>query len=200
MDAGLPEIFKQGMLSPPHSEKKTVADDLQLQQLLSRVALGDRRAFQNLYEMTSAHLFGAALRILSKRTLAEEAVQDAYVQIWQRAASYRADKAQANTWMSAIVRYRALDLLRKQGRESSSEDLAEADLPFVSSEAACSDVQKDLNACLEELQERQQECIRLAYVEGYSHQELSDRLDMALGTVKSRIRRGLQQLKACLQR
>ncbi len=177
-----------------------MADDLQLQQLLSRVALGDRRAFKNLYELTNAHLFGAALRILSKRTLAEEAVQDAYVQIWQRAGSYRADKAQANTWMNAILRYRALDILRKQGRESSSEDLAEADLPFVSGEAALSDVQKDLNVCLEELQAQQQQCIRLAYVEGYSHQELSDQLDTALGTVKSWIRRGLQQLKECLQR
>lgn len=177
-----------------------VSDDLQLQQLLARVALKDRAAFQLLYAQTNGHLFGAALRILSKRTLAEEAVQDAYVQIWQRAASYRADKAQANTWMSAILRYRALDILRKQGREFSSEDLAEADLPFVSGEAARSDDQQDLNLCLEELQESQQQCIRLAYVEGYSHQELSDRLAMALGTVKSRIRRGLQQLKECLQR
>ncbi len=153
-----------------------------------------------MYGQTSAHLFGTALRILHTRTLAEEAVQDAYVQIWQRAGHYRSDKAQASTWMNAIVRYRALDLLRRNGRESSSEDLDEADFPFSTGEAARSDLQQDLDICLEELAARQRECIALAYVDGYSHHELSERMDTALGTVKSWIRRGLQQLKACLER
>ena len=196
----MPENFSTGILGAPSSTKNAVADDSQLQHLLSRVALGDRAAFKSLYELTNAHLFGAALRILSKRTLAEEAVQDAYVQIWQRAGSYRADKAQANTWMNAILRYRALDMLRKHGRESSSEDLPEASLPYVSGESDRSDTQQDLDVCLDELQAQQRECIALAYVDGYSHQELSERLDTALGTVKSWIRRGLQQLKECLER
>lgn len=177
-----------------------MANDQQLQDLLARVALADRAAFQQLYDMTSAHLYGAALRILRTQSLAEEAVQDAYVQIWQRAASYRANKAQANTWMNAILRYRALDLLRKHGREGSTEDLSDANLPRVSSEAARTDVQADLQACLNELNPEQRECIALAYVDGYSHSELSQQLDTALGTVKSWIRRGLQQLKECLSR
>ena len=177
-----------------------MADDQDLQELLARVALGDRAAFQSLYELSSAHLFGAALRILHTRPLAEEAVQDAYVQIWQRAGSYRSDKAQANTWMSAILRYRALDLLRKHGRETSTELLSEADLPAVSSDIARSNDQQDLEACLAELQPEQRQCIALAYVDGYSHSELSAQLNTPLGTIKSWIRRGLQQLKACLNR
>ncbi|MDX1496483.1 MAG: sigma-70 family RNA polymerase sigma factor [Salinisphaeraceae bacterium] len=177
-----------------------MADDQQLQTLLSRVALADRKAFQQLYDLSSPHLYAAALRILRTPSLAEEAVQDAYVQIWQRAASYRANKAQANTWMNAILRYRALDLLRKHGRESSTEQLAEGDLPITSGEAALSDIQQDLQQCLDELSPDQRRSIALAYVEGYSHSELSVQLDTALGTVKSWIRRGLQQLKECLQR
>jgi len=162
--------------------------------------LRDRAAFQQLYNLTSPHLFGVALRILHTRSLAEEALQDAFVQIWQKAGEYRADKAQVNTWMTSITRYRALDMLRKSARETPLEELPDSVMPEQQGAQMMAAENADLELCMEELQNEQRECIALAYVDGYSHQELSDRLDTPLGTVKSWIRRGLQQLKECLQR
>lgn len=188
------------MLDAGRNLTRHVPDNLQLEHLLARTALRDRAAFQQLYELMSSHLFGVALRILHTRSLAEEALQDAFIQIWQKAGDYRADKAQVNTWMTSITRYRALDMLRKTGREQPLDDELAAVMEDPAPGPAQLSESKDLDLCMDELQDQQRECIALAYVEGYSHQELAVRMDTPLGTVKSWIRRGLQQLKECLQR
>lgn len=177
-----------------------MSDKQHLEDLLARTALRDREAFNALYDLMAPHLFAVVLRILHTRSLAEEALQDAFVQIWQKAGQYRADKAQVNTWMTSIARYRALDMLRKTGRESLLEDLPDSILPEQQATQMLEAERADLALCMDELQAEQRQCIAMAYVEGYSHQELSDKLSTPLGTVKSWVRRGLQQLKECLQR
>lgn len=174
-------------------------DNDQIEPLLARVALRDRKAFQALYESTASHLLGAAVRILGSRAQAEEALQDGFVQIWQNASSYNPAKARASTWMTSIVRYRALDMVRRLGRETSLDDVHESALP----EAAVwhdADQEPNLEPCMDELGDNQRMCVTLAFVEGYSHQELSTRMDTPLGTIKSWIRRSLTQLQECLER
>lgn len=171
-------------------------DNDQLEPLLARTALKDREAFRRLYELSAPHLLGVAVRILQTRGTAEEALQDAFVQIWQRAGTYRPEKARASTWMTSIVRYRALDTLRRSGRETSIDDVPETALP--STPAAGTTAEPALRRCLGELPPSYQQCLSLAFVEGYTHQQLSQKLGTPLGTVKSWIRRGLQQLKECL--
>ncbi len=95
-----------------------MATPAQLQQLLSRVALGDRAAFRRLYDATAPSLFGVALRIVRNRDRAEEVLQDAFVSAWHRAASYQAAQSQPLTWLTAIVRNRALDELRGESRRA----------------------------------------------------------------------------------
>ncbi len=166
--------------------------------LLAKVALGDRNAFRALYEATSPHLFAVALRILRKREWAEEALQDAYVQIWNKAGTFRPTAGSAGAWMSTIVRYRALDHLRRKPREEQAEEYH--DLPDTQDLVRRLIDTTDLQVCFEDLTAEQQRAVGLAYIEGLSHAELSDRLDSPLGTVKSWVRRGLQALKECLTR
>lgn len=175
---------------------RAVLDNEQLEPLLARVSLKDREAFRRLYQLAAPHLLGVAMRILQTRGTAEEALQDAFVQIWQRAGTYRPEKARASTWMTSIVRYRALDTLRRSGRETSIDDVPEMALP--SSPSAETTAEPALRRCLGELPKPQQDALALAFVQGYTHQQLSRKLNTPLGTVKSWIRRSLQQLKDCL--
>lgn len=173
------------------------AADSTPEDLLGQVALGDRTAFRRLYQATAAHLFPIALRILSRRDLAEEAVQEAYVQIWNKAGEFRPGSGSARAWMGSIVRYRSLDALRRRPPEVSM-DYERPDEGFDPIGRLANGT--DLQLCFEELSDEQREAIGLAYVQGYSHSELSAKLNTPLGTVKSWVRRGLAALKECLSR
>ncbi len=175
-----------------------------LVKLLHLVATGDREAYAHLYSKVSAKLFGVALRILKRRDLAEEALQEGLLKIWNRAGDYRPDRGSPMTWMISIVRNGSIDSLRQARPETSQVDIKEiassvdaAASPF--DWAASSAEARRLRACLDQLGERQRSCVVLAYVEGYTHQELASRFDCPLGTVKSWIRRSLFQLKTCLE-
>lgn len=178
--------------------------DQDMMRLLGRVAVGDARAFRELYEGVSPKLFGVCLKLLRQRDQAEEALQETFVRIWHHASEYHEDRGSPLGWMATIARYRALDLLRKKrdvlaDSESYLDTLAderpgpqEIHLQGVSSQA--------LQGCLQELSEPQRNSIAMAYYQGLSHEELSSYLDTPLGTIKSWIRRGLISLKRCLER
>lgn len=168
-----------------------------LERLLAAVALRDRGAFRRLYDASAAHLFGLSLRILKDRALAEEAVQDAYIQIWQHAGEYRSTRGHPLAWMGSIARYRALDALRRR-RELVSLD--GEDSAFVAPVAESRPApEAALQRCMERLPEETRRALQLAFVEGYTHGELSRRLQVPLGTLKSWIRRGLARLRECLE-
>lgn len=185
-----------------------MADAAQLTRLLHATAQGDRQAFAELYRQTSSHLFGVLLRMLQRRDWAEEALQDCFVKIWQKAETYEADKGAPLTWLLSVARYRALDLLRMRRPEVEMPDGEEdAGLPPL----ALHDEAEDplaravegqgiarMEACLRQLPTEQREALLLAYYEGYTHQELAVRLKAPLGTVKSWVRRGLARLRDCL--
>jgi RNA polymerase sigma-70 factor, ECF subfamily len=174
-----------------------------LARLLSQCALGDRGAFEHLYRVTSPKLFAVALRILRSEAQAEECLQDAYVKVWQRAGDYRPHLGSPVTWLVTIVRNRALDSLRRNRRQVELADPAhleflmdeQAATPGPAGEETDADLLRD---CLKQLRDDQRRCIEIAYFEGLSHGEVAARTGTAVGTVKTWIRRGLEQLRKCL--
>ena len=171
--------------------------------LLERCAKRDERALEELYRLTSARLFGVALRLLRQEPLAEEVLQEAFLKIWRNAARYSSELGAPLTWLTSIVRNEALDTLRRRRvREDheTPEPARFADLipdPAAAVELGLDDARLLLD-CLERLEPLARDCIVRAYCEGYSHDELSAAHDRPLGTVKSWIRRGLVSLRSCL--
>jgi RNA polymerase sigma-70 factor (ECF subfamily) len=179
--------------------------DAQLLSLLARCAAADSGALQRLYELASPILFACLTRILRRRALAEEALQDVFVSIWQRAGQFSASRGRPMAWMVSIARYRAIDLLRhEQHVPALVPDLperfaAEPEPESEGSSPAWLPPSGLLEHCLALLTERQKQCLELAFVGGNSHEDISRLTGSPLGTVKSWIRRGLQSLRRCLE-
>ena len=177
----------------------------QLSDLLARCALRDQRAFATLYRFSSAKLFAVAVRITRRRDWAEEVLQEAFVNIWNHAAGYNSTKSAPMTWMTAIVRNRALDWLRRP-REVEIDEEHEELMASIADESPGPEelLRRSLEAgelaeCMKALTEQQQRSITLAFFHGLSHGELADQMRKPLGTVKTWIRRGLDRLKGCLE-
>lgn len=176
-------------------------ESAELVRLLAATAAGDRRAFALLYERTSPHLFGLLLRMVLRRDWAEEALQDCYLRIWQKAEGYAPERGTPMAWLATIARYRALDLLRARRPEVPEDELplAAADPgPAPYERAEIGEGLGRLGDCLQRLEASPRRSVLLAYYAGYTHAELARRLGAPLGTVKSWVRRGLQQLRDCL--
>jgi len=179
-----------------------------LEGLLQAVAVGERQALRALYDLTATKLFGLALRITGRRDWAEDVVQESFVSIWHHAGDYRPQLAAPMTWMTAIVRNRALDCLRRAAAArvpqtaEPEQDLAEwlaDDAAGPAELAEASQQARALNRCLQRLEQSQRQAIMLAYLQDLSHAELAERLRAPLGTVKSWIRRGLERLRSCME-
>jgi RNA polymerase sigma-70 factor (ECF subfamily) len=177
--------------------------DSDLSRLLERAAAGDRAAFARLYDSVSPRLFGVISRLLPRRELAEEALQDAFVRIWQKASTYDPSIASPMAWMATIAHNRAIDLKRRFAERLSqrSEELdpraADAG-PDPLSLAEQSDDFRRLKACLDNLADERQEMVMLAYFQGWSREELARRFDRPVTTVKTLLRRSLIALRECL--
>lgn len=182
------------------------ARDERLRELLAaagRRDAGAQAAFAELYGLCSAKLFGVALRILRRQDWAEDVLQECFVSIWNHSANYQASLAAPMTWMTSIVRNRCLDWLRRPHLEDATDD----DKVFESVESPepgpLDLLQQTADAraiaqCLQTLDERQRQAVHVAFFEGLTHTELSERLGQPLGTVKTWVRRGLLRLKDCL--
>lgn len=169
--------------------------------LLQGCAAGDRRAFRQLYDAWSPRLHGIALHITRQPSLAADATHDAFVQVWQRAGRFDPARGNAEAWLVSLVRYRALDIQRRRGREIPGYEPPEEpdDSPDALSRMVETAEGAALRHCLDALDPDRRRIILLAYVEGLSHSVLAERLRLPLGTVKSWIRRGLTSLRGCLE-
>lgn len=174
--------------------------------LLGRCAGGDAGALRELYAAAAPQLYAVVLRILRRNELAEEALQEAFLQIWTKAASYRVEKGRPLAWMVTIARYRALDMARRGSLERLIPDgdevialLADPGDGPVADANLRSD-RRALRGCLDELPRQQQQSIRLAFVDGCTHGEIATVVQAPLGSVKSWVRRGLIALRGCLER
>ncbi len=179
-----------------------------LDTLLTRVAMADRKAFAALYSATSAKLFGICLRILKDRALAEDALQDVYVKIWRRADAYRPGRVQPMTWLITIARNHAIDQLRKRRAAATDNadpdetriDRLEAPEPGPAEQLLQKDEGAQIDACLNELAPDKADAVRLAYLQGATYAELAAHYDVPLNTMRTWLRRSLLALRACLTR
>jgi len=180
-----------------------VTTNNELGRLLERCVLKDQVAFKALYDQTSHRLYATLYSILRIEAIAEEALQETYVKIWHKAAEYQSELGQPMTWMTSIARYHALDILRKrrirEDKETQWEGIplleAVMEQPDPSQMAEYQDI---LATCFDRLTDNQRLCIVKAFLEGRTHDELSESVKSPVGTIKSWIRRGLVSLKECI--
>lgn len=176
---------------------ESLPPDIELAQLLQRCAAQDPAAFRALYDKTSPMLFARLLRMLRRRSVAEEALQDVYVRIWQRAAQFELSRGKPLAWMLTIARYCAIDLMRRDRVALVSDDGIE-EVPDETGGEPGFDKPNNFDSCIGQLNENTRRCLTLAFVEGRSHDEIARVTAHPLGSVKSWIRRGLLALKECL--
>ena len=172
--------------------------------LVVRTAQGDQRTFKQLYDLTAPRLFAVARAIVKERQLAEDVLQEAYVQVWHRSGDYHVERGKVITWLISILRYRAIDATRRRKTVQSTpveelEMVAEESASQPDFFALASEDAQALRDCLDSLTGSQRTSITLAYFQGLTHYELSRHLTIPIGTAKSRIRRGLARLKECLE-
>lgn len=164
-------------------------------------------AFRELYERTSSRMYGVALRVTGHRESAEDALQDAFLNIWRIADTYSASLSPPLAWMGVVVRSRALDFQRRRRAqrddrtvefEETLHDDVDGDTASPLDLADASEQAWALHQCLRKLDARQREVLSLAYMRDLSHSDLARQLKLPIGTVKTWIRRGIDQLRGCM--
>jgi RNA polymerase sigma-70 factor, ECF subfamily len=183
-------------------DQKALADRAQLAARLEASGRGDAAAFEDLYRRTSAKLFGICLRIFPDRQEADDALQDAYITIWNKAGTYDAARASPITWLATVTRNRAIDRLRSRGKAGlasldEASEIADS-APLAEAQLIASSEDKALHACVGALEARDAGFIRAAFMGGATYADLAVKEGLPLSTVKSRIRRALIKLRECL--
>jgi RNA polymerase sigma-70 factor (ECF subfamily) len=182
-------------------------DNEELMRLLARCALRDQAALEALYQKTAAYLNAVAYRIVGSADLSNDVLQESFVQIWNNATSYTPAQGNPTTWMTSIVRYRAIDKLRHEGRhQNRPHHDEEADILLSTpSEDTQEEIysrfrlNEELKKCLDAMNDKFKRSIELAYLQGYSREELAETLGTNINTVKSWLKRGGAQLKICME-
>lgn len=175
--------------------------DNEIGDAIARVALSDRSSFDFLYDRTSAKLFGVAMRILKDNALAEDALQEIYIKVWQKAGSFRPGDQPPVAWLVTIARNHAIDIIRANRKRFDDIDehrAIETSEPNPEQHAVARSEGERIDRCLEQLDDQKAEAVVSAYVEGYSYQELADRYSIPLNTMRTWLRRSLMALRECL--
>src|SRR5690348_15702287 len=157
----------------PMDRNETLPPEIELAQLLQRCAAQDPVAFRQLYDKTSPILFARLLRMLRRRSVAEEVLQDVYVRIWQRAAQFEMGRGKPLAWMVTIARYCAIDLIRRERVSLVSDDALEEVADESGTEPGAFDKPNNFDFCIGQLNENTRKCLTLAFVEGRSHDEIA---------------------------
>ena len=172
-----------------------------IENMIGRMALGDRQAFSDLYSSTSAKLFGVALRVLGNRAEAEDAIQEAYLKIWRNADRYQVNGLSPMTWLITITRNLCIDKLRaRKAQGTGLDEVAELEdaAPGPEAMAMASSDRARIVDCMSQLDDQKSDAVRRAYLEGETYQELADRYGQPLNTIRTWLRRSLIKLKECL--
>ena len=176
---------------------------LNLSELMRRIADGEREAFRQLYLATSPKLFAVAMRIVRNEERSADALQDAFLQIWQKAESYDDRQGEVEAWMTNIVRFRAIDIAR---RERTRSDYAGKEAGLVMeqvrqqvSKGEGPETNLTLIDCLDAIGTDQRDAILAVHYSGYTGEEYAEHSELPLGTAKSRVRRGIKNLRQCME-
>src|SRR6185369_5435411 len=170
--------------------------------LIAAVSKGDEAAFERLYVATRAKLFGVVLRILRRNDLAEEVIQETYLKIWNNAGSFDAKLATPITWMVAIARNRALDVVRRKSEVSIEDEPAAMEAageePNPLARQEMTEELRRLLGCLGQVEEERRRLVLLAYYGGWSREQLAAKFERPVNTVKTWLRRSLAEIRECL--
>jgi len=185
------------------ADEATIARE-RLRAAMIRLGEGDRDALEEIYAATRVKLYGICLRILGDRKEAEDALQDVYVNLWQRADRYDATRASPISWLATFARNRAVDRLRTGKVRGGAVGIEEAtplpdETPLADDMLIDAEQAARVHRCIETLDENAADNIRAAFFDGFTYAELASRADVPLGTMKSWIRRGLMKLRTCLE-
>lgn len=164
-------------------------------ELIGRVAARDREAFAALYDRLSGRVYGLILKVLRNRTDAEDVLQEAFLQVWNQADRFDPGRAAADVWVLLIARSRAVDRLRRRIVTTSNDLPDPAVLQEPSDELTRGETAALVGSALQVLTSEQQQPIRLAFFQGLTHEQIAERLQIPLGTVKTRIRLGMARLR-----
>ena len=169
--------------------------------LLHRCAHSVGAAFRSLYDLHSARLYAIALRITRQPALASDAVHDAFLQVWRNAARFDPERGNADGWLISLVRYRALDIARRQVREQPGLEIPEQvdPDPDALSMMMSGAEGRALKLCLDQIDASRRSLVVLSFINGLTQSQIAEKLGQPLGTVKSTIRRVLLSLRACLE-
>lgn len=176
--------------------------------LIGYILQAKPEALASLYDRYSRLVFSIALHTVGRYETAEEITQDVFLRVWNKAYTYQPDQAKVVTWISSITRYRSIDMLRKRGARPQNDSLSLDELQSGSIPAANSDLedlaslsieQRRVHIAVAALPQEQRQALDLAYFQGLTHSEIAARLDQPLGTVKTRIRLGMQKLRELLR-
>lgn len=182
--------------------KPLTSDRGDIEQLIARVAMADRAAFEALYDRVSAKLFGVCLRVLNTRAEAEDAMQDTFVKIWNNADRYQINGLSPMTWLITIARNTAIDRLRTRRKGHQDIDTPGLELaapgPNPEQSAVAASEASLLTGCLEKLDADRGAAVRGAYLDGDSYADLAARFDVPLNTMRTWLRRGLLSLRECM--
>jgi RNA polymerase sigma-70 factor (ECF subfamily) len=174
-------------------------DDLNA--LMRRVSLRDRAAYARLYIVTSPKLFAILVRMLKNRQEAEDALQDVFIKVWQRAERYLPEEGKPQTWLAAIARNHAIDVMRARKPQASVIDEAfdiASDEPDPEAAAINSSERSRIDRCMQTLESDKADAVKRAYVEGLSYQELAEFYNIPVNTMRTWLRRSLLKLRECL--
>jgi RNA polymerase sigma-70 factor (ECF subfamily) len=178
------------------SEQVLLADE----DLMSLVPHGNKKALGTLYDRHSRTAYSLAYRMMGERLVAEDIVQEAFLQVWRAAGSYRVERGSVRTWILSIVRYRSVDHLRSSASRNRMQDRAESVAPTSQPSEAFTQTWRNsqgaqVREALGGLPQAQHKVLKLAYFSGYTHIEIAELLELPLGTVKGRMRLGLKKLR-----
>lgn len=184
------------LVTPTQPDALDREESIRLSRLFEGVGRGDRLALRELYDATSNRLMGIALRLLKDETEAADVLQEVYLKLWQQKGGY-SGYGTVMGWLVVVTRNASLDRLRSRRRKR--EELRPDPDDSIEDVSVDTATTLGIQTCLNQLNDHAQEAIVLSYIHGYSHQELQERLSRPLGTIKAWIRRGLQELKQCLE-
>lgn len=192
----------------PQQSRATRGDDTEDQECIARISAGDAQALEQLYDRYSATVYRMAVRIVKNQELAEDVVQEVFWRVWRRSGSFSRERGKVSQWLFGIAHNMCIDELRRM-RSRPVPVYEDDERPFIQQlpdehtdvvgAALHSEQRRTIVEALGQLPDAQRQAIELAYFGGLSHQEIANRLDRPLGTVKTRVRLGLHKLNALLE-
>jgi len=183
-------------MEPVENSSRARGDAVEEMRLIARLRAGDQQAMSELYERYGKVVYAVALRVLQDAAAAEDVLQDVFLQLWRNPDAFDASRGSLAAWLAVIARHRSIDRLRKRRPETDIEECVITSGPDLRDETERTLVIEKVRGALAEMNPDQRSALELAFFQGLTHSEIAEKTGEPLGTIKTRIRSGLQQLRA----